>query len=253
MSVQQLYRKPVVLNSIIHRALKVSPVRKYDFASSFNSCILLGQEFPEAAKCYPVVFSRTDETISPVAIVGIHSNLFVDDEGKWERGFYVPAFIRRYPYILSENPSQDGEPAVFIDSEYEGFDAEDGERLFNDIGEKTPALDKAMAFLRLFQDQFQSTNAFVDRIKALDIFKPVDANLTLAGGQRVSIKNLSRVDEKALQKLKDDQIVELVRSGDMAWIYAHLHSLGNFKRIVARASREGEANDVVVSEEKARQ
>jgi len=251
MSVQQLYRKPVVLSSIIHRALKVAPVKKYDFADGFNSCILLGQEFPEAAKCYPIVFLKTNDTFSLVAILGIHNNLFVDDEGNWERGFYVPAFIRRYPYILSEGLSQDGSLTVFIDSEYEGFDAEDGERLFDDKGEKTPALNRAMSFLKIFHDQFETTKTFMSRIAELDIFKPMDANIAIAGGQRFTIKDLFRVDEQSLDKLTDDQIVGLVRSGHMAWIYAHLHSLSNFKRIAARASTGEEQSDVVLSEEKA--
>jgi hypothetical protein len=41
------------------------------------------------------------------------------------------------------------------------------------------------------------------------------------------------VDEAAMLKLEDEKIVNLVRTGFMAWIYAHLYSLSNFRNLMA--------------------
>jgi hypothetical protein len=233
MSKPQLYGNPLVLNSITHKTLKVSPVKNFKFAKEFNSCVVLCQEFLEAAKHYPIVFSQTNDVLTPVAMFGVGKNLFVDSEGKWQEGTYIPAFIRRYPYILAEGFAQDGSLTVCLDADYEGFNTEDGDRLFTDEGEQTPALQKAVEFLMLYHNQFEVTKAFISHIKELNIFKAIDANITLVSGKTFTIKNLSMIDEQAMLKLTDNEIVTLVRKGYLAWIYAHLYSLTNFGKITA--------------------
>jgi hypothetical protein len=76
------------------------------------------------------------------------------------------------------------------------------------------------------------TKTFINAIKDLNIFKAVDANITLAGGKKFTIKNLLMIDEQALLKLPDEELIKFVRKGFMAWIYAHLYSLTNFRRII---------------------
>ncbi|MDP2157343.1 MAG: SapC family protein [Nitrospirota bacterium] len=237
MSDKQLYRQPVVLNSETHKAIKVAPVKDYGFAAEMNSSIVVCQEFLEAAKYYPIVFSNTKDVITPVALLGISSNLSVDSVGTWQEDTYIPAFIRRYPYILAEGLAGDGSLSVCVDSEYAGFDAKDGVRLFTDDGKNTPALDKAIEFMRTYHNQFEITKAFVSQIRDLNIFRAVDANISLTGGKKFTIKNLSMIDEQALLKLSDEQLIKLVRSGALAWIYAHLYSLTNFSKIVTRAGK----------------
>lgn len=229
-----MYTKPVVLNSVNHKTLKVGPVKDYDFAKGFNSCIIVGQEFIEAAKFYPIVFSvsHDNENVSSVAILGINNNLFVKEDGKWEDKAYIPAFIRRYPYILAEGLTQDGSLTVCIDSEYSGFNANGGERLFTDDGQNTPALDRAIEFLRQYHSQHEITKAFINHLKELNVFKPIEANIRLASGEQFTVKNLMMVDEPVLYKLPDSELAQLVRRGYLAWVYAHLYSLANFNRIV---------------------
>jgi hypothetical protein len=229
-----MYDNVVVLNSINHRTLKVRSGMGYDFAKEMNSCILLGQEFLEAAKFYPVVFSVSGETITPVAILGTRKNSFVGPGGRWEAETYMPAFVRRYPYILAEGFSQDGSLTVCIDSDYAGFDNEEGDRLFTDEGENTPVLDGVLEFLKLYHGQYEATKLFIDHIRKLNIFKSVDANMAPAGGETFTYRNFLMIDEEAMHRLPDDEIVKLVRSGYMPWIYANLYSVTNFGRVLTR-------------------
>jgi len=224
----------IAVNSVTHRDLKLRPVASFDFAKEMNSCAIVGQEFLEAAKFYPIVFAASGETVTPVAVLGVRNNSFIGPEGKWEPEAYVPAFIRRYPYILAEGLSQDGSLAVCIDADYAGFDHEEGERLFTDEGGNTPVLNKVLEFLKLYHDQSEATKAFTSHIKGLNIFKTVDANITLAGGEKFTFRNFLMVDEEAIYRLPDEEIVRLVRQGYMPWIYAHLYSVTNFNRILNR-------------------
>lgn len=229
------YKEPVILNSETHKKTKCAPVEDYSFTKASNSCVVLGQEFLEAAKYYPVLFSKNDETIVPVVFLGIDANLFVGDDGKWEKDHYIPAFIRRYPFIIAEGFAGDGSLTVCVDSKYEGFAGKDGERLFTDKGEQTQYMKNVVTFLQKFHQQFGATKIFMDYIKELDIFKDVNAQITLQGDKKYRIPNLLMVDETKVRQLADDKIVELVKRGYLAWIYAHLYSLTNFGKILNKA------------------
>jgi len=221
-----------MINSINHRYLKVAPVSSYAFAADFNSCLVLGQEFLEAAKYYPIIFASNNDVVNPLLVLGAQGNVFCNSEGNWSEGVYIPAFIRRYPYILAEGLAQDGALTVCIDADYPGYDAQDGVRLFTDDGENTPALNQAVEFLRRYHSQFDTTKQFVNTLKNLNLFKPVDANITMKDGTNFSVKNFLMVDEQAVLNLPDADLLSLVRKGYLAWIYAHLYSLTNFPKVI---------------------
>ncbi len=237
---EAIYSKPVALNSELQRHVKIAKVTDYGFAKQLNSSVLTGYEFFEAAKYYPIAFSKTpNEEIMLVAILGVADNAFTDEQGKWKEGFYIPAFIRRYPYIPAKTDDKgDGNLLVaVVDSAYKGFDAEEGDRLFDDEGKNTPALDRAVEFLKAYNAQFEVTKQFVNRLKELELFAAVDANIKLADGTSYVMRNLLVVDEAKMLKLDDKQLLSLTKMnnnqrGYIAWIYAHIFSLNNFVKVI---------------------
>lgn len=240
MAEQGIYKNPIFLNSVTHRSVKVAPVTKYSFAKGLNSVVVVGQEFLEAAKFYPVVFTRTpnDEVVS-VAILGLRNNenLFVDEDGNWREGAYIPAFFRRYPYVLAANVGQDGSFAVAVDSSYEGFGKSDGMALFDKDGNQTDEFKRVIAFLQNYQTQNENTREMIKLLKEYDLFKDVSANITLPEGEKLGFGRLMMVDEMGIFNLDDDKIVNLVRTGYLAWIYAHLYSLSNFRWLMQLAQK----------------
>ena len=238
---QNIYKNPIFINSIAHKSLKVAPVTNFGFAKGLNSVLTLGQEFLEAAKFYPVVFTKTpDGEIIPVAILGLRNdeNLFVDGKGNWKDGAYVPAFFRRYPYILANNMGQDGSFAVCVDSDYEGYGKKNGMVLFDENGAQTEEFTRVIEFLRNYQTQFEVTKNLVKLLTEYNLFKDVSANITLPAGEKLGFAGLMMVDEEAIFKLEDDQILNLVRIGYLAWIYAHLYSLSNFRSLMTLADKK---------------
>jgi hypothetical protein len=233
-----IYQKPVFINSVAHRSMKVAPVKNFEFTRGLNSILLLGQEFLEAAKFYPVVFTKSaNDEVIPVALLGLRNNenLFVTKEGAWKEGMYVPAFFRRYPFILANNVGQDGSFAVCVDSAYEGVNTDEGMALFNEEGEQTKEFTATIEFLRNYQAQFENTKGLIKLLQEYGLFKDVSANITLPAGEKLGFAGLMMVDEEAIFKLDDEKIVRLVRVGYMGWIYAHLYSLSNFRTLMALA------------------
>jgi len=238
---QNIYQKPTFINSVAHKFVKVAPVGDYKFALGLNSTLVVGPEFLEAAKYYPLVFTKDAEGgIVPVAVLGLRSeeNLFVKEDGKWQEGAYIPAYFRRYPFILSANPAQGGAFAVCVDSGYAGFGSENGMPLFDEEGNQTEAFKKTVEFLRQFQMQYENTKRLIGILEEYKLFKEVSANMTLPAGEKIGLGGLMTVDEEALLKLEDDKILTLFRGGYFAWIYAHLYSLSNFRALMAIANKK---------------
>jgi hypothetical protein len=183
------------------------------------------------------VFARTaGKQVLPIALLGFRDqeNLFVDAGGRW-KGEYVPAYIRRYPFVLAKGGAGD-DLTVCIDESYAGFGADEGQALFNSKGEPTDHLKGILAFLKDYQAQIERTEVFLQNLLEFDLLTEVSAKVDLPGGESYSMTGLMMVDERKLQALPDDKILRLFRSGELAWVYSHLISIGNFNRLLGKAA-----------------
>src|SRR5687768_13509261 len=99
------YKKPVPLDPLRHATAGLKPEGAYRYAAGTNALPLTASEMGHAARTYPIVFSSSSPTV-PFAVVGLrdHENLFVDGQGVWRDDSYIPAYVRRYPFIFSEVP-----------------------------------------------------------------------------------------------------------------------------------------------------
>ena len=139
MAAVMFYEKPVLLNREAHKAKKIALSKSFTFAKKANSLYLAGVEFAEACKEYPIVFTYVaGQKIVPVAMLGLREgeNLFLSPAGAWSAQ-YVPAFVRRYPFVLSELQGQ--QMAVCIDEGYAGLNEKEGEALFDSHGKANRA------------------------------------------------------------------------------------------------------------------
>ncbi len=230
------YEKPVPVNSDVHRSTRLGSLADgFRFSAKTNSIPLAAVEFFDTAREYPIAFTgKEGSVLFPIALIGVrqNENLFVGANGRWE-GRYIPAFVRRYPFVLAEK--QDAEDFnVYIDEAYSGFDAKDGERLFTDEGEQTPMLRQALEFLSTYQGEIGRTRLFVEKIQALEILVPRVLDIVRNNQPPMVLQGFSVVDEQKLMALSDANMLELARSGHLAWIYAHLMSLANVSRLSER-------------------
>lgn len=233
------YNNPVPLNRDLHRRVRVKQTSgNFSFAQSTNSIPLAGVEFAAAARDYPVVFSGADiHNTIPVILVGLSQdkNYFVDGEGHWQGG-YVPAFVRRYPFVLYE---KDGSQfTVCIDEGYPGFNADDGEPLFDDAGIERPFLKSTLDFLSEYQSRMRQTQDFVRRLHEWKLLKPQVIKIAPAGRAPFVMQGIQVVDEQRLLQLDDTSLRTLFRNGELGWIYAHLISLGNLQRLSVRLDQQ---------------
>jgi hypothetical protein len=230
------YERATVLNRARHQNLKLNGnEQNFLFAARTNSVLLAGSEFAEAVRDYAIVFVGQEQgPFTAAALVGLgdQENLMVDAGGTWESETYVPAFIRRYPFVLAGADNAES-LTVCIDEACGALNNEQGQALFGADGVETAYLKNIVGFLQLFHREMQRTGEFAARLAALGLLSSKVVNVQ-GNGSKQTLEGLWVVDKEKLKALADSQTLQLVRSGDMAWIYAHLLSLSNVSRLAHR-------------------
>lgn len=225
------YDRIVSLNKKEHRNISIKPIKNYDYATKTNSVYISAIEFHQAARDYAIVFAK-DDKIFPVVLLGLdNDNIFVDDNGQWCLG-YVPAYIRRYPFILAVDPNNQNDFTVCFDQNYTGFNtADEGNRLFDDDGNENKYLQQIIEFLKQYQSHIKLTTAFCDQLEELNLLDPMQANINLNSGEVYTLRGFYCINKNRLKELSDKEIIKLVKDEYMEFIYLHLASLTNVGRL----------------------
>jgi hypothetical protein len=226
-----LYRSVTALNRDLHKGMRLKPLSEpLSFGRGTHLLPAVVDEFASAARELPIVFLPEGELISPVFLLGLRSghNGFITPEGLWSAS-YMPAYLRRYPFILGEVEGRD--PVLCLDESFPGITETGGEALFKSDGTATPFLESAMQFAANFREAGQRTMTFVQKLKSLDLFKPVTMDVKNTRAGQATIHGLLVVDEEKLRALPDAAVLDLHRLGILPAVYAHLLSLGGIANL----------------------
>ncbi len=236
MATQQLfYRTAVPVSFQRHQGWSVKTGESYSFAAEVNSVPVTAVEFAEAAAEYPVVFAGNEDSVFPAVILGAreNENLHVGTDGRWV-GKYVPAFVRRYPFVFS----QDAEGKTFtlhIDETFDGCNQTGrGEHLFDSDGAQTQYLRTVLGFLQDYQTRFRRTRAYCDRLLELKLLQPMQAQFTLGGGEQRQLSGFMVVDRAKLKALAPEVLADLLAKDELECTFLHLASLRHFQAMLDR-------------------
>lgn len=231
------YKKVVPLSKERHKDLHLEPISGFSFAAETNSVYITAVEFPRAALEYPIVFGRDAQGAAfPLVLLGLkkNQNLFVEKDGRWNAR-YIPAYARRYPFILATPPGNQQQFTVCIDEGYAGFNmANEGEPLFDARGQETRLLKQAVEFLREFQNHVQVTTQFCRQLVELDLLEPVQASVSLKSGEKHAVRGFQCVNRQKLKALPAKKVGELLKSDQLELIFDHLVSLNQVANLASR-------------------
>ncbi len=239
------YENPQPLSKEKHKGFGVAQVDKpFEYMSQQHFMPLTAAEFGPAAASYPVVFAGEER--NPIGIMGIRANenLFVEN-GLFNTDFYLPAFARRYPFVLAGDQAND-RFVVCVDEAAECVTKDNPVTEFF-TGEDTSKFTKdAFEFLQGFERDRQATSVMIARFKELDLFEPKDMhfqgqNADGTPAERQKIADYFAVSTEKLAGLDEATLAELVTKGYMAAACSHLVSLNNWQRLVNMTLRKAAA------------
>lgn len=241
----QFYRSVVPLMSKAHRKL-VFDAESGDvgFARDSSAIPLVVEEFIAAQASYPIVFTQGADPV-PVVLTALPGlpNRHVDDAGRWRSGTYVPAYVRRYPFLLAKLDEGAADLTLCFDAESARLRAAEGSdgNLFEG-DEPTPLAREALAFCERFEAAAQRTLAFSKELAELDLFMEAQASLEGEDGMPRTLRGFQMVSEEKVKQLRGDQARRLLQSGALALIFAHFFSLRNLDALLRDAALPGSGN-----------
>lgn len=241
-----LYKDLVPLNSNEHATWKSRLLENAKFMDGQHAIPLTIEEFVAASRNYPIIFSAS-ETPVPLILMGLNEgvNTFMNDEGQFDRPVYVPAYIRRYPFMLAKlRPDTDELSLCFDPTSGAVGDYEEGTPLFDgtDPSENTKAILK---FCEDFENAGAQTHAFVEELQKLDLLMDGEVSIQQEGLEKPYIyRGFKMVDESKLRELRGDAVRKLNQNGILALIHAHLFSLQLMREVFAVQVAQGKVPQV---------
>ena len=230
-----IYEKAVPLSATRHADASLAPVADYAFSAGINAVPLMAVEFLPAATEYAIVFTQTGEDVVPAVVLGVrgNQNLYLSADQKWQAK-YIPAFIRRYPFVFSS--SSDGKRLTLcIDESHPGVNHEGrGDRLFTEEGKPTPFVERVLKFLQEYQTHFERTRQFGRRIRDLGLLEPMQAQVTTPKGEKLSLGGFLSVSREKLRQLDGAALAALAKTDELELLYLQLHSMRNFSGVKDR-------------------
>lgn len=238
------YKQPVPLSFERHGDKSINLKHRFGFAAETNMVPVNMQEFSRIAISYPIVFTEAAPA-NAIAILGLRQgqNLFVNDEGAWDGGNYVPAYVRRYPFIFSGG--QEEEQLVLCIDEadniiVDGTDGENRQAIYEDK-EASEVVKKMLEFCAAFHRQSLATREFVDELESRDLFRPGTVTITNESGEQFNLRGFRIIDETKFNVLPDDAFLQFRRKGWLQAINSHLISIQNLAALGYR-SKAAESN-----------
>lgn len=203
----------------------------FAFAGGVNAVPALAEEFANAQNTCPIVFTRGNQP-KPVLLLGMTSgrNDHVGPDGAWPPGQHVPAFLRRYPFMLVRESSASSRMILCADLAADGFSETEGEPLFEADG-ATDTMKRILNFCERYEQASLRTDALVAELASLDLFQDASVSIRTGGGTK-KIDGFRTVSEDRFKALDDAKLADFARRGIIGLLAAHWASIQQFQDIV---------------------
>lgn len=235
------YNDLVPLNSNEHGNYRVRSSDTAPFLAKQHAVPLTIDEFVSAQRFMPIVFSAGEDPV-PLGLMGMNEgvNTFVDAEGKLNGPVYVPAYVRRYPWMLAKlNPEGDDLSLCFDPTADVIGTFDDGEALLED-GKPTEITTSVLKFCEEFEQAAHRTGLFMKELKELGLLMDGEVAIQVPGNEQPFVyRGFGMVNEEKLRELRGDHLRKISQSGMLPLIHAHLFSLQLMREIFERQVQQG--------------
>jgi SapC len=231
----------VPLSTSSHADWKIQTQSKAPFLANQHAVPVTVDEFVSASRNFPIVFSSGAQSV-PLVLMGLNEgvNMFVDADGTVTKPVYIPAYVRRYPFLLAKLRPDTDELSLCFDPSAPGLGPDvEGNALF-DGDQPSEATKAILGFCEQFEQAGARTAAFMDELNKLDIMMDGEVAIQIDGQEKPYVyRGFRMVDEEKLKDLRGDSLRKISQNGMLPLLYAHLFSLQLMKDIFAEQMSAG--------------
>ncbi len=231
------------LSSQLHASWKAKNAESAPFFANAHAVPLTVEEFIFAQRHYPIVFSVGPNPV-PLALFGLNEgvNVFTDENGIPTENIYIPAYVRRYPFMLARLRDDSEELSLCFDNSANMLgDFEDGQPLFEGA-EPAEATKNTLAFCEQFEQAGMRTAMFMQELEQNKLL--IDGEVTIEAegvDQPFVYRGFQIIAEDKLKELRGDVLRKMIQSGLLPLIHAHLFSLSMIRDVFAMQMQQGKA------------
>ena len=225
-----------------HGEMKFRRIDAIEGLATTHAVPLTVDEFISAQRQFPIIFSAGDVSV-PLALMALHegtNTIFGKDGKPVDERMYVPAYIRRYPFMLARLHPESDQLSLCVDPKSGAIgEFEDGEPLFDgeNAAENT---NEILKFCEQFEQAAQRTQAFMEELKSLDLLMDGELSISTGEGNQPSIyRGFRMVDEEKFRNLSGDKLRKMNQNGILPLVMAHLMSLSLSRDLFARHVAQG--------------
>jgi SapC len=242
------YQDLVPLNSKEHAKFRTKSIDNAHFMKGQHAVPLTVEEFVMASRFFPIIFSAGDQPV-PLALMGMNEgvNVYMDDDGKFTDPVYLPAYIRRYPFMLAKLRPDGDELSLCFDptSDAVGEFKDEGEALFD--GETpTENTQNILKFCEDFEQAGARTHQFVEELNKAGLLMDGEVAIQQEGKEQPFVyRGFKMVDEDKLRDMRGDELRKMNQNGMLPLIHAHLFSLQLMRELFASQVAQGKVPQAV--------
>jgi len=227
-----MYKDLEIVNKENHKNQSVREIKNFSYAKNIMNAPITVAEFFEACKNYPIFFAKDkEENWFASVMLGYKENvnIFLDDKGTWDKLHYIPAFVRRYPFVFIE---QNEQLLLGIEKEFLSTDKKDESRkFFDDKNENSEFLNNVLDFLNQFQNDSIATKEFIKQLDEWQLLEEKTATIINEKKEQFNINGFYIVNEEKLKHLSKKKKEEICSKNATPLITAHLISLSNIQKL----------------------
>ena len=235
------YQDLVPLNSRDHADFRSRNTDRAKWLANQHAVPLTVEEFPQAQRHYPIVFSVGDNPV-PLALMGLNENVnvFVDEDGQVTEAVYLPAYARRYPFLLAKLAPEAEELSLCFDPTSDLIGKFDEGNVLFENGEASEITKGLLGFCEQFEQAGLRTAAFVEELKKHDLLMDGEVGIQQEGIEQPFIyRGFQMVNQEKLREVRGDVLRGWNQSGLLPLVFAHLFSLELVREIFAKQVTQG--------------
>jgi hypothetical protein len=242
-SLPLLYNALEPINTEQHGKMRLQKKIKVPQVGRTHAIPVTIDEFTLVQRFFPIIFSAGDSPV-PLALMGLNEgiNTFLDEDGMLiDRDVYLPAYLRRYPFLLAKLRPDTDDLSLCIDPTAEAIaENDEGEPLFDADGQPSQTTKNILQFAEQFEAAGQRTQAFMEELKATGLLMEGEVAIQPEGAEQPFLyRGFRMVDEEKLRELRGDELRKMNQNGLLPLIYAHLFSLAQIREVFARQVQQG--------------
>lgn len=240
------YQDLVPLNSKEHSKWRVKGLDNASFMQTQHAIPVTIDEFPNAGRDYPIVFSAGENSV-PLILMGLNEgvNTFMGEDGRFKEQAYVPAYVRRYPFLLAKLQPEADELSLCFDPTANAIgDYKEGDNLF-DKDQPTERTKSILEFCEQFEQAGQRTGQFMEELEKMDLLMDGEVSIQQEGVEQPFVyRGFRMVNEEKVRDMRGDELRKINQNGMLPMIYAHLFSLQLMRDVFAKQVADGKMPQV---------